>query len=364
MSFVEIHGVLIPRLAVGLAIVVVYLIVMFVFRYLLLKYIGRVAKASSTQWDDVFVEALRTPLTLNILASAGWVCLQYLQLPNGWPERIDQLTRAFLIFALILFIDHFLRGAVGLYQKRLNELNLTQGFVRLLLRMVVLVLGTLVLLDTLHISITPILASLGVGGLAVGLALQGTLSNFFAGIQLISTRPVRVGDFVHIQTGEEGYVTEIGWRATTIRTLANNLVVVPNSRLADSVITNFDLPNGELGFGVPLGVSYGSDLNRVERVAVEVATEVQKTVRGAVSDYVPSISYNAFDSSSINFSVNLRAKRFADQYLIRHEFIKRLDSRFRQEGIVIPRPIRTVDLPKETLDALRGPTSGAKASDE
>jgi small-conductance mechanosensitive channel len=352
LSFVEIHGVPIPRVAIGLAIVLGYLVVAFVLRHLLLRYIGRLAKASETQWDDVFVAALRTPLTLNVLASAGWVCMQYLLLPSGWNQRIDQITRVFLIFALFLFIDQFLRGSVALHQKRFDELNLTQGFVRLLLRLAVLVLGTLVLLDTLHISITPLLASLGVGGLAVGLALQGTLSNFFAGIQLISTRPIRVGDFIHLQSGEEGYVTEIGWRATCLRMLPNSLVVVPNARLADSVITNYDLPASEQGFTVTVGVSFDSNLEQVERVTLEVATGVQKTVQGAVPDHVPNLRFLAFESSSINFNVALRGTHFVDQYLIRHEFIKRLHARFQQEGIVIPWPIRTLDVSQETLDAL------------
>ena len=361
MSFVDIYGVPIPRIAIGLTIVLVYLIAAFTLRHLLLRYIGRLAEKSATRWDDAFVAALRTPLTLNILASAGWVCVQYLRLPPNWNQTIDQLTRVGLIFAFILFVDRFLREAVGLYQKRLDAMNLTQGFVRALLRIAVLILGTLVLLDTLHISITPFLASLGVGGLAVGLALQGTLSNFFAGLQIISTQPIRVGDFVRLQSGEEGYVAEIDWRATHIRTLPNSMVIVPNSKLADSVLINYDRPEKEMAVPVQVGVSYASDLIQVERVTLEVATEIQKTVSGAVPDFVPVLRFQAFESSSITLTVALRAQHFVDQYLMKHEFIKRLHARYKQVGIVIPWPVRTLDIPKDVLERLSLPGEAPKA---
>ena len=362
MSYVEVHGILIPKIAIGLTIVLVYVIAVFVLRHFFLGYIGRLAKESKTRWDDAIVAALRAPLTLIILASAGWVCIQYLRLPPSWNQTIDQLTRVGLIFAFILFVDRFLRESVALYQKRLDEVNLTQGFARALIRVAVLILGTLVLLDTLHISITPILASLGVGGLAVGLALQGTLSNLFAGVQLISTQPIRVGDFIKLQSGEEGFVTEIGWRATRIRMLPNNAVFIPNSRLAESVITNYDLPERELAVLVQVGVSYASDLSHVERVTLEVATEIQKTVEGAVREFEPIIRYHTFDTSSINFAVVLRARHFVDQHLMKHEFIKRLHARYNQEGIVIPWPIRTLDVSDEALKRLSAIVGPPKAS--
>ena len=109
-------------------------------------------------------------------------------------------------------------------------------------------------LDTLHISITPLLASLGVGGLAVGLALSGTLSNLIAGMQVIGDRPIRVGDCIRLESGEQGYVTEIGWRATKIRMLPNNTVIIPNSKIVDSILTNFYVPEQELAVLVQVGV--------------------------------------------------------------------------------------------------------------
>jgi small-conductance mechanosensitive channel len=211
-----------------------------------------------------------------------------------------------------------------------------------LTRVVVYVVAGLVLLQSLGISVTPILTALGVGGLAVALALQDTLSNLFAGIQLMASGHVRPGDFLKLESGEEGYVVDVTWRNTTLRELPNNLIVVPNANLASSRFRNFFQPDRELGIVVQVGVSYDSDLEKVERVTIEVAKQVMNEVPGGISDFQPFTRYHTFGDSSINFSVILRGREFGDQFILKHEFVKRLHYRYRQEGIEIPFPIRTV----------------------
>jgi len=202
------------------------------------------------------------------------------------------------------------------------------------------------------ISITPLVASLGVGSLAVALAFQDTLSNFFAGVYMMIDKPVRVGDFIRLEGGQEGFVSEIGWRSTRLRLLPDNTIIIPNNKLVGSVITNFHLPAPEMSVVVEVGVDYGSDLARVERVTCEVARGVLERVEGAVADYEPKVRFHTFAESSINFSVSLRAKSYTDQYLICHEFIKALSERYRQEGIVIPYPLRTIDVQPRVLEEI------------
>jgi small-conductance mechanosensitive channel len=206
---------------------------------------------------------------------------------------------------------------------------------------IVTVLGLLVVLNGLGLSITPMLTALGVGGLAVALALQEPLANFFAGLFLTLAGQIRVGDYVTLDSGQEGYVADFSWRSTRLRMLANNLVVVPNSKLAQAIVVNHHLPSQDLAVLVEVGVDYASDLSHVERVVTEVGGEVMTSVPGGVPDFEPFIRYHTFGDSSIDFSVILRGGEFVDQYLIKHEFIKRLHARFDREGIVIPFPIRT-----------------------
>jgi small-conductance mechanosensitive channel len=204
------------------------------------------------------------------------------------------------------------------------------------------VLGLLVVLNGVGLSITPMLTALGVGGLAVALALQEPLANFFAGVFITLAGQIRIGDYVKLDSGQEGYVADFSWRSTRLRMLSNNLVLVPNAKLAQAVVVNHHLPSSDLAVVVEAGVDYASDLREVERVVMEVGRAVMAEVPGAVPEFEPFIRYHTFADSSVNFTVILRGKEFVDQYLIKHEFVKRLHARFNAEGIVIPFPMRTI----------------------
>jgi len=207
--------------------------------------------------------------------------------------------------------------------------------------LIVYALGILVLLDYLSIAITPIVAGLGIGGLAVALALQPTLGNFFAGTQIVSDRVVRIGDYIELENGTmRGYVTDVGWRSTRIRTTFNNLVIIPNSRLADSIITNYHGPSMELAVIVNAGTSYSSNLADVERVSLEVAREVIQDLDETVKTFEPWFGYDEFGESNINFWVWLQARNRIASFRVKSELIKRLHARFGEEGIEINYPVR------------------------
>jgi small-conductance mechanosensitive channel len=212
------------------------------------------------------------------------------------------------------------------------------------------VLGMLVVLNGVGVSITPMLTALGVGGLAVALALQEPLANFFAGLFITLAGQIRVGDYVKLDSGQEGYVVDFSWRSTRLRMLASNLVLVPNAKLAQAIVVNHHLPSEDLAVLVEVGVDYASDLRHVEQVVMEVGRQVMAEVPGGILDFEPFIRYHTFADSSVNFTVILRAKEFVDQFLIKHEFVKRLHTRFNDEGIVIPFPIRTITPRRERTE--------------
>ena len=180
------------------------------------------------------------------------------------------------------------------------------------------------------------MTALGVGGLAVALALQDTLANLFAGFYLTVAKHIRIGNYIKLSSGEEGYLVDIDWRASRLRQLANNTVLVPNAKLSQSIVTNYDLPDHEIVVTIEASVDYVSDLDQVERIAIEVARDVMRTVQGGVPAFDPLVQFHTFGDPGIGFSATLRAQKFADQYLIRHEFVKRLQKRFLSEGITIP----------------------------
>jgi small-conductance mechanosensitive channel len=209
-------------------------------------------------------------------------------------------------------------------------------------RVLVWALGGLVLLNSLGVAITPLLTALGVGGLAVALALQDTLSNLFAGVHILASHKVQPGDFIQLDNGMEGYVQDTNWRSTIIRQLPNNLLVVPNATVASSIVTNYHLPEHEISVTVPCSVSYDSDLEHVETVTVEVGQQVMKEVNGGIPAHEPTVRYSTFDDSGISFNVGLRAADISAQALVTHEFIKRLHARYQREGIDNSSPAETV----------------------
>ncbi|MEN6371012.1 MAG: mechanosensitive ion channel family protein [Armatimonadota bacterium] len=197
------------------------------------------------------------------------------------------------------------------------------------------VFASVLILDQLGYKITTIIAGLGVAGLAVGLGLQDTIANLFSGFYLMMDRSVRSGDYIKLDSGVEGFVDVVGWRNTRIKVWSNNLVLVPNSKLIQSVITNCTLPSPSVLVSVPCRISYGSDLEKVERVAVEAAKEVMARVPGADTGFEPLVRFKEFGESCINFAVTMRSVDVDSQYLLQHEFMKALHKRFIGEGIEI-----------------------------
>ena len=199
----------------------------------------------------------------------------------------------------------------------------------------------IIILSFFNIEVTPLVAALGVGGLAVGLALQDTLGNVFAGIHIISDEPFRVRDVIEVKDEDiQGEVIDIGWRSTRIRTFKGNVVIVPNSKIANSTLTNFELPKQPMKVSVECGVDYGSDLEKVEQVSLGVARTIQKTVEGGIPDFEPILRFHTFGDSNIEFRVILEASCRGDSFVLAHEFMKELHRRFDEEGIEISWPVR------------------------
>jgi len=259
---------------------------------------------------------------------------------------INKFLLIFFILSLVWISSKVIINILNFYIQQKTELPPKVSIFEIVIKVLIFFIGFILILNTLNINITPFITSLGIAGLAVGLALQDTLSNFFAGLHILMTKQIKPGDFISIEGGVEGFVEDITWRNTTIRQVSNNLVIIPNSKLASSIVTNYFLPDKDLAVPVQVGVSYDSDLEKVEKVTIEVAKEVMKEVPGGVPDFEPFIRYHTFGDFSINFTVILRAQSYTDRYAVIHEFVKRLHRRYKEEGIEIPFPIRTVFLKK------------------
>ncbi|MFH1224046.1 MAG: mechanosensitive ion channel family protein, partial [Pseudomonadota bacterium] len=196
--------------------------------------------------------------------------------------------------------------------------------------------------NSLHISITPIITALGVGGLALALALQPTLSNLFSGIQIIASKQLLPGQYISLENGQEGSVEEITWRYTEIRSLNNNMITIPNSKISEAMITNYHKTDKEIALFVPLRVGFNADLDLVEKTSKETAKKVMQDTVGGAKDFEPLVRFAKFGEAGIEFNVILKVKEFNDQFPVRHAFIKELSKQFREKNIEITYPVRTV----------------------
>lgn len=330
-----------------LGIFVIVLAAGYAVRGYLLARLARWARTNGFRAGDVVLTAVRTPLLVLCLMLGIYAALEFSSLPAAFVGRADRGLSILAVFAGAMAAANILTGYTRMRAERFESLLPVTSLTENVIRIVVYGVAVLVVLNELGISIAPILATLGVGGLAVALALKDTLSNFFAGFHIVATRQIRVGDYLKLSSQEEGHVTDISWRTTTVQTLTGNLILIPNAKLTELIVTNCSLPARDLAVTVNLGVHYRSDLSKVERVAAEVAAEVMRDVPGGVPAFTPFVRYQGFGESGIDLTVVMRAATFADQFLVRHEFIKRLSIRFAAEGIVIPYPIRALNTDQE-----------------
>lgn len=302
------------------------------------------AWAARTTWrgDDLLVAAVRglpvlwaTLIALHLAATAA-------PLPPEPRTIIHRVLVVGLVISATLVAMRMASGIIG--GRGGGQEGRGATIFANIARTAVLVVGLLVVFQTLGIAITPVLTALGVGGLAVALALQPTLSNLFSGIQILMTRKINPGDLIRLSSGEEGVVTDISWRETTIRTLTNNLVMIPNANLATSQVTNYSLPQPEIGFGVTIPIAHGNDLERVRAALQEEAGAVQAGDPGALPGAGPQVRVGGVSESAIEMLVLLQAKEFPAQFAMRSALLERALLRFAREGIALPQPARILTI--------------------
>jgi small-conductance mechanosensitive channel len=262
--------------------------------------------------------------------------------PIARQQRQD-LFLSLLLISLTIIVVRVITGWLKMLAAK--SLPASVSILNYLLNGVALIVVLLIGLVLLEAPVSVILLTVAGSSVGLGLAFNEPLSNLFSGVQLTASRRLNPGDYVRLPSGKEGYVVDIQWDVTTVRQIEDNLIIVPNSVMVKAEIINYQLPEPEMFVLADVGVSYDSDLETVERVTVEVANGVMHDVSGAVPTSSPFIRYRNFADFSINFTVFMRGQEFFDQLLIKHEFIKRLHKRYREEDIVIPYPIRTLHTP-------------------
>lgn len=324
----------------------IYIVSGFAAGFLLHKVImplfARLAARTALKSDDLIIKSIRRWVIPWCIALGLFLGLKQLELENQVNYWIENGLMIFYIISGTLILAKVVSGMIKIKAAGSDAVIPSSSIISNIVIIIIYCIGLLIILQSQGMSITPALTALGVGGLAVALALQPTLSNLFAGLQLISSGNFNRGDFVKLGSGEDGVIEDITWRSTTIRAMSEHMIIVPNSKLADMIVTNYTLLNSEWSFVVELGVGYDSDLAHVEKITKEVIRETLQEVEGAVKDAESVVRFSGFGESSIRMKAALNVKDYQSQFSVKSEFIKRLQVRFSQEGINIPFPTRTV----------------------
>jgi small-conductance mechanosensitive channel len=311
-------------------------------KFVIVRKISQLSARTETDLDDLVIDSIQRHIPFWFLVGGAVVAARLAPISLEHEAFARHVAKALIVVSLSFVAANLLTGLVERATKKAGATFVSASLTRNVLRGTILVVGGMMVLAQLGVQIQPLLTALGVGSLAVALALQPTLSNLFAGLHITLAKPLRIGDFIELENGLQGFVVDIGWRATKLRQGANNLVIVPNARLVEMVAKNYSLPEPEQTVALTVGVSYASDLEQVERVVLAVARELRDATPEAVKSFDPLVRFHTFNASSIDLDVVLRVTNFPDRPLLVSELIKRLKARFDQEKIVIPYPQQVV----------------------
>ena len=323
-------------------IVFIGIVLGMIFKQVVHTRLKKAALTSEWEGDDIILHAVESQIVLWFFWAALSLALRDVEIAEPFGLYISN----FLIIILMASITHaaakLIVGLLDLWSKKQGggfpSTTMFTNFVWI----TVYSIGLLVILDALDISIAPMLTALGIGGLAVSLALKDTLTDVFAGLHILLSKKVQPGDFVSLDSGEMGYIQNITWRNTKMLERTNNIIHIPNTKLSKAVIKNYDSGDPSFSVKIPVGVGYDSDLDVVERVVMEVANDLHQYMDEMNKQSTPSFKFRGFGQSSIDFMVYFRGNKYGDQNPIIHAFVKKLHKRFNEEGIEIPFPMRTV----------------------
>ncbi|MBL8233780.1 MAG: mechanosensitive ion channel [Bryobacterales bacterium] len=301
-------------------------------RHLILRTFDRWAQDRSSP-ANVLLDSLRWPSMFWCLATALVITLEYADLPSRAAKWARGGSVVFLVLSICVVTSSLLvRLVVFAGQKRGFSVQLS-GVSRALIHVFVMLLGLTVLFRYFDIAVAPILTALGVGGLAVALALRDTLANFFAGIHILVEAPVSVGEFIRLSSGEEGTVTDIGWRTTRVHTTDNNTVVIPNERITSSILTNFALPDQRMMTSVVVFTDFGVDIDQIEASLAEEAAQVE----GIEPGFAPVVLFDpGATPTHLGFKVVVQVPNRLAVGLTQSRLRERIYRRFQKDGVPMP----------------------------
>ena len=321
--------------------------------YGVVRWLKKKCEETECALDDIVVAALGLPVVVAIMVVTVYVALQVADLPPGFEVLLDSKYLNVIWIVLGGWIAAtFLHNIIITYGHRLTAKTESDiddrmvAFAEIAVKYIVWFIVFLLVLNVLEIDITPLLAGAGIITLAIAFAAQDIFANFMGGAVIAMDKPFRVNDRVKI---EEFYgdVVNVGTRSTRLKTLDNQIVIVPNKKMLDSYVVNYAQPDSRLKVRIPIGVAYGSDIARVKQVMLEIANEQAEKYPYILTDPKPLVYFLEFGASSLNFQMIVWTDDFSMTWEVQDAINERIAERFAEEGIEIPFPQMDVHMKKE-----------------
>jgi len=312
--------------------------------YKLVFIFNKLVSKTQSNLDDLIFEKTKNPLFYLTISWLALLELKFLGLNNNYYLILDNALKSLITFLLAILVYRVINIFIDEWYKKEVKKNLSQGellhmviFFKSLVKLTVLTIAIFQILSIWNINITPLLASAGIAGLAVALAAQQILSNFFGGLNLFLDKTLKVGDRIRYN-GKYLIVEEVGVRTTKFRTLENTFYIVPNSKLASSEIENISEPQEPKNVRIKIGVAYGSDVEKVKKILREVAEKNKYRTKGSEIN----VYFYELGDYSLNFLVVFKVKKAEDMWPAQVEYVEEVYKRLNEEGIEIPFPTQTV----------------------
>jgi small-conductance mechanosensitive channel len=334
-------------LTILLGIVIAFLVRTFV------RWLESKAEVTETKWDDIIIAAFGLPVQITIVVLSVYFSVTWF---NILPENAQFLLNpayvtAFYIVISAWIISSFLHDIIATYGRALagkSDTDLDDRLIDLLelvVKYVIWFAAIMAILKVFNIDITPFLAGAGIAGIAIALAAQDFISNFFGGAIITVDKPFKVGDRVKIDDFY-GDVISVGTRSTRIKTLDYQIVTIPNNKITSNVIINYSEPDEKLRITIPVSTAYGTDPEKVRKILLDVAHDAIKNTSYILEDPEPKVFFTEFADSSLDFILRVWMKKYNVPDEVKDAINSRIAKRFAEEGIEIPFPQMDVHLKK------------------
>lgn len=310
-------------------------IISYIIRIFFIKLLQRFTKKTETRIDDIIINTLKIPSLFWIFVISFHISSKFSSLPEKYLFLIEKVYFSLIIISFTIFLANLTTRLIRFYLKEKNLPEANIGIIFIIINIIIYTTGLLFILSYFNISIAPLITTLGIGGLAVGLALKDTLANFFSGLYILMEKKIKVGDFIELEDGKKGYIVNINWRTITLKTLSNDSIVIPNEKLAQSIVINYASPIEIIRVGIKIPVSYDTDIDKFEKVVLEEVENFQDD--NIVKEITPVLRFiPGFGDSALEFTLFVYAKNYEVSFSVESELRKRLFKRLKSEGIEIP----------------------------